>query len=61
MKTVEVFETIEINGLIYPKHRRITYINEVRPNVSKKCSENSDIAEKIFSDENYNSLQVGNK
>jgi hypothetical protein len=61
MKNIEVFETIEINGKVYPKHKRITYIDEERPTVSKKCSENSDIAEKIFSDENYNSLQVGNK
>lgn len=55
MKKIEILDTIEINGEVYPKLKRITYIDEVKPVFSDK---KLDIAEKIFSDENLNTLQM---
>ena len=54
MQKVEILETVEIKGKIYPKHVRRTFIDEPKPTFTK----NSDISENIFSDENFEALQM---
>lgn len=59
MKKIEVLEYLDINGKLYPRHVRTTYIDQERPPVLSKSLENYDIAENIFSDEKLKTLQLG--
>ncbi len=59
MRKVEVLETIVINGKVYPKKQKITFIDEPKPNLGlEKTIRNQYIAEKIFSDEYYTTLRL---
>lgn len=60
MKKIEVLETTVINGKVYPKKQKITFIDEPKPNLGlEKTIRNQYIADEIFfSDEHYTTIRL---